>query len=113
MKGENLFNFVERIKFLEGRKYVGKLLESEAYELNNLIKGAKLFSLQELKDYHSYVRILLGNSAEIKEELLERFKEVCSDESFEMIKDIVERVCERNIFIKNMREKEIDLKIRN
>lgn len=107
MKGENLFNFMDRIKVLEDKKISNKLSEREVIELNNLANGARLFSLNELKDYHKYIRALLRNSSELKEDLLKRFKEVCSDESYDLIKDVVENVCDNNLFIKNMKEEKI------
>ena len=101
MKGEEIFDFVERAKFLEDKRQGGQgFSEEESIEYNKIVSRKVLFSLEDIKEYHNYVRKLLRNVSEIKSDLLERFKESSSIGGYNIIKEIVEEVCDNNLYLK-------------
>jgi hypothetical protein len=100
MRGEEIFAVVERTNELEDKRLNGGMSEKEVIEYNNIKRKTQLFSIDDFKEYHNYVRKLLKNVAEIEKELLKQFSEVCSPGSLKVIEEIVKDVCGSNLYMK-------------
>ncbi|MDP4039204.1 MAG: hypothetical protein Q8P57_01330 [Candidatus Pacearchaeota archaeon] len=99
MSGENLFYTLERIKELEAKGKNAK--EEEIIEYIEMTENPKIYSLEDLKQYHEYVRKIILNTQEVQDKLLSELNKISSPSSFEQIKEIVTRICERDIFTDN------------
>lgn len=103
MDGEELFKSVELMRDLDVKRNSGNSLsESEVLDYMKAKNKTKILSIEDIKNYHDYVRVILKNVNELKLDLLTRFGEVCSPNSLDLIKGVIEETFDTNLYLKDM-----------